>query len=133
MLGNDAREHVGARADYELDRVLREVAVLHRRVAELRRRQRNGEPDRQSETFAGWMTIHIGLFKLPRAKKGSGQWRVSQGRSGVLFDSAAPNVNPGAISRGTCMTDLWVYDSLPANVRGSRDDGNLPFHFEPPP
>ena len=31
------------------------------------------------------------------------------------------------------MTDLWVYDSLPANVRSSRDDGNLPFHFEPPP
>ena len=57
----------------------------------------------------------------------------AQGRSCVLFDSAAPNVNPGAISRGTCMTDLWVYDSLPANVRGSRDDGNLPFHFEPPP
>ena len=31
-----------------------------------------------------------------------------QGRSCVLFDSAAPNVNPGAISRGTCMTDIWV-------------------------
>jgi hypothetical protein len=30
------------------------------------------------------------------------------------------------------MTDLWVYDSLPANIRGNRDDGNLPFHFEPP-
>lgn len=56
----------------------------------------------------------------------------AQGRSCVLFDSAAPNVNPGAISRGTCMTDLWVYDRLPANIRGSRDDGNLPFHFEPP-
>src|SRR5215472_4167244 len=57
----------------------------------------------------------------------------AQGRSCVLFDFAAPNVNPGAISRGACMTDLWVYDSLPANVRGSRDDGNLQFHFEPPP
>src|SRR4029077_15359864 len=56
----------------------------------------------------------------------------AQGRSCVLFDSAAPNVNPGAISRGTCMTDLWVYHSLPANIRGVRDDGNLPFHFEPP-
>jgi hypothetical protein len=31
-----------------------------------------------------------------------------QGRSCVLFDSAAPNVNPGAINRGTCMTDIWV-------------------------
>ena len=56
----------------------------------------------------------------------------AHGRSGVLFDSAAPNVNPGAISRGTCMTDLWVYDSLPALIGGDRDDGNLPFHFEPP-
>ncbi|MGB6658361.1 MAG: hypothetical protein WBE90_04505 [Xanthobacteraceae bacterium] len=49
------------------------------------------------------------------------------GRSCVLFDSAAPNVNPGAISRGTCMTDVWVYQTAPAS-----DDGNLPFHFEPP-
>ena len=54
------------------------------------------------------------------------------GRSGVLFDSAAPNVNPGAISRGTCMTDIWVYQTAPAVISGARDDGNLPFHFEPP-
>ncbi len=56
----------------------------------------------------------------------------AQGRSCVLFDSAAPNVNPGAISRGTCMTDLWVYQAAPAVISGTRDDGNLPFHFEPP-
>ena len=55
-----------------------------------------------------------------------------QGRSCVLFDSAAPNVNPGAISRGTCMTDIWVYQTAPAIISGRRDDGNLPFHFEPP-
>jgi hypothetical protein len=55
-----------------------------------------------------------------------------QGRSGVLFDSAAPNVNPGAISRGTCMTDISVYKTAPAIIAGTRDDGNLPFHFEPP-
>jgi len=54
------------------------------------------------------------------------------GRSCVLFDSAAPNVNPGAISRGTCMTDVWVYQAAPAVISGTRDDGNLPFHFEPP-
>ena len=54
------------------------------------------------------------------------------GRSCVLFDSAAPNVNPGAISRGTCMTDVWVYQTAPAIISGTRDDGNLPFHFEPP-
>jgi hypothetical protein len=56
----------------------------------------------------------------------------AQGRSCVLFDSAAPNVNPGAISRGTCMTDVWVYQNVPAIISGTRDDGNLPFHFEPP-
>ena len=54
------------------------------------------------------------------------------GRSRVLFDSAAPNVNPGAVVRGTCMTDLWVFKELPAPISGTRDDGKLPFHFEPP-
>ena len=56
----------------------------------------------------------------------------ANGRSRVLFDSAAPNVNVGAISRGACMTDVWVYQSSPAPIGGERDDGNLPFHFEPP-
>jgi mannose-6-phosphate isomerase-like protein (cupin superfamily) len=57
----------------------------------------------------------------------------AHGRSRVLFDSAAPNVNPGAISKGTCMTEVWVYKSSPAVISGEADDGNLPFHFEPPP
>src|SRR6266566_771851 len=26
----------------------------------------------------------------------------------------------------------WVYESAPAIISGARDDGNLPFHFEPP-
>ncbi len=56
----------------------------------------------------------------------------ANGRSRVLFDGPAPNVNPGAISKGTCMTDVWVYESSPAVIAGERDDGNLPFHFEPP-
>src|SRR5262249_18633315 len=56
----------------------------------------------------------------------------AQGRSCVLFDSAAPNVSPGAISRGTCMTDVSVAERAPAILSGNRDDGNLPFHFEPP-
>ena len=56
----------------------------------------------------------------------------ADGRSRVLFDSAAPNVNVGAISKGACMTDVWVYKSAPAPITGERDDGNLPFHFEPP-
>jgi hypothetical protein len=56
----------------------------------------------------------------------------ASGRSRVLFDSAAPNVNPGAIVPGTAMTDIWVYRETPAPIGGDRDDGNLPFHFEPP-
>jgi hypothetical protein len=56
----------------------------------------------------------------------------AQGRSRVLFDSAAPNVNPGAIRAGTCMTDVWVYERCPAPISGERDDGRLPFSFEPP-
>lgn len=56
----------------------------------------------------------------------------AQGRSCVLYDSAAPNVNPGAIRPGTCMTDAWVYTECPAPLAGERDDGRLPFSFEPP-
>ena len=56
----------------------------------------------------------------------------AQGRSCVLFDSAAPNVNANAFKKGTGMTDVWVFDSCPATISGARDDGALPFHFEPP-
>lgn len=56
----------------------------------------------------------------------------AQGRSRVLYDSAAPNVNPGAIRPGTCMTDVWVYTNCPVDISGDRDDGRLPFSFEPP-
>jgi uncharacterized cupin superfamily protein len=56
----------------------------------------------------------------------------AKGGSRVLFDSAAPNVNPGAIRPGTCMTDIWVYQNCPAPISGDRDDGRLPFSFEPP-
>jgi hypothetical protein len=56
----------------------------------------------------------------------------AQGRSCVLYDSAAPNVNANAFKKGTAMTDVWVFESCPAIVTGTRDDGNLPFHFEPP-
>ncbi len=57
----------------------------------------------------------------------------AQGRSKVLFDSAAPNVNPNSFKKGTGMTDIWVFHNCPANIQGDKDDGNLPFHFEPPP
>jgi hypothetical protein len=56
----------------------------------------------------------------------------AQGRSKVLFDSAAPNVNPAPIRAGAGMTDIWVYQGCPANLSGERDDGRLPFNFEPP-
>jgi mannose-6-phosphate isomerase-like protein (cupin superfamily) len=56
----------------------------------------------------------------------------AQGRSRVLFDSAAPNANPGAVSPSNGMTDLWVYKTSPAPISGERDDGRLPFSFEPP-
>jgi hypothetical protein len=55
-----------------------------------------------------------------------------QGLSGVLFDSAAPNVKISLFQPGTNMTDVWVFHSCPALITGTRDDGNLPFHFEPP-
>jgi len=57
----------------------------------------------------------------------------AQGRSRVLFDGPAPNVNPGVVSPSAGMTDIWVFHSCPAIISGERDDGNLPFHFEPPP
>jgi hypothetical protein len=56
----------------------------------------------------------------------------AQGRSKVLFDSAAPNVNPGAVNPSAGMTDVWVWKSMPAPISGERDDGRLPFNFEPP-
>src|SRR5678816_1796280 len=56
----------------------------------------------------------------------------AQGRSCVLFDSAAPNVKTSPFQKGTNMTDIWVFHACPAVITGARDDGNLPFHFEPP-
>ncbi len=56
----------------------------------------------------------------------------AEGRSCILFDSEAPNVQRGVYSAGTGMTDVWVYESSPAIISGNRDDGNLPFNFEPP-
>lgn len=56
----------------------------------------------------------------------------AQGRSRVLFDSAAPSVKASAFKKGTGMTDIWTFDACPASISGERDDGNIPFHFEPP-
>ncbi len=56
----------------------------------------------------------------------------AQGRSCVLIDSAAPGVMANTFKKGTGMTDIWKFDTCPAPLSGERDDGNLPFHFEPP-
>ena len=42
----------------------------------------------------------------------------ADGKSRVLWDSAAPNANPGAIRPGTGMTDVWVYQECPAPSSG---------------
>ena len=56
----------------------------------------------------------------------------AQGRSCVLVDSSAPGVKASAFKKGTGMTDIWKFDTCPALISGNRDDGNIPFHFEPP-
>ena len=56
----------------------------------------------------------------------------AQGRSRVLIDSAAPGVMANTFKKGTGMTDIWLFDSCPAPISGERDDGNVPFVFEPP-
>jgi quercetin dioxygenase-like cupin family protein len=55
-----------------------------------------------------------------------------RGRSRVLYDGPAPRVKASAFKKGTGMTDIWMYESSPAPLGGERDDGDLPFHFEPP-
>lgn len=54
------------------------------------------------------------------------------GRSTVLFDSAAPNVNVGGIAASAGMTDIWAFSSCPVSLVGTRDDGADPFRFDPP-
>jgi hypothetical protein len=56
----------------------------------------------------------------------------AQGRSRVLYDGPAPGVKANTFKKGTGMTDIWQFDTCPAPLSGTRDDGNLPFHFEPP-
>ena len=56
----------------------------------------------------------------------------AQGRSRVLIDSAAPGVKANTFKKGTGMTDIWLWEACPAPISGERDDGDVPFHFEPP-
>ena len=73
--------------------------------------------------------MNHGLKPIRRVVTGDDE----QGRSGVLFDSAAPRVLANSFKRGTGMTDIWIFQTCPAVISGTRDDGDLPFHFEPAP
>ncbi len=55
------------------------------------------------------------------------------GRSRVVWDGPAPNAIGAPVGPGRGMTDLWVFHSSPAPLSGERDDGHLPYNFEPPP
>ncbi|HEY7066535.1 MAG TPA: cupin domain-containing protein [Chloroflexota bacterium] len=59
--------------------------------------------------------------------------RDERGRSGVLWDGPAPNAIGAPVRAGAGMTDLWVYHRSPALISGERDDGHLPYSFDPPP
>jgi uncharacterized cupin superfamily protein len=56
----------------------------------------------------------------------------AQGRSGVLYDSAAPNYFPRPT--GTCFYELWTLDDVPAAIAGAADAGaaGRPFLHSPP-
>ena len=56
-----------------------------------------------------------------------------RGRSRVLWDGPAPNAIGAPVRPGAGMTDLWVYHRSPAIIAGERDDGRLPYSFDPPP
>jgi hypothetical protein len=56
----------------------------------------------------------------------------AQGRSCVLYDSAAPNVRPDVTRRGGGMVEFWCFDAMPVDISGTRDDGQPPFTHDPP-
>ena len=56
----------------------------------------------------------------------------AQGRSRVLIDSASPGVIANTFKKSMAMPDIGLFDSCPAPIGGERDDGNVPFVFEPP-
>ena len=56
----------------------------------------------------------------------------SGGRSVVLYDSAAPNVNVGGVASSAGMTDIWAFPHCPVPLGETRDDGAGPFRFDPP-
>ena len=59
----------------------------------------------------------------------------ANGRSCVIFDSAAPNIKPRPGSPGTYYCEIWTFDSVPVDISGNRDDGfvDKPVAHAPPP
>lgn len=55
------------------------------------------------------------------------------GRSRVIWDGPAPNSIGAPAYPGGGMLEFWRFDTCPVPLSGDRDDGNLPFHFEPTP
>ena len=56
----------------------------------------------------------------------------ANGRSVVLYDSAAPNVNVGGVAASAGMTDIWAFQQCPVPLDRADDDGAGPFRFDPP-
>jgi hypothetical protein len=56
----------------------------------------------------------------------------AQGKSCVLYDSAAPNVRADAARPGGGMVEFWCFPSVPVDMAGDRDDGQPPFTHDPP-
>src|SRR3954451_12271765 len=56
----------------------------------------------------------------------------ASGRSVVLYDSAAPNVNVGGVAASAGMTDIWAFQQCPVPLDSTSDDGACPFRFDPP-
>lgn len=69
-----------------------------------------------------------GIRPIRRVVTGSN----AEGKSCVLYDSAAPSVHANRFKQGTGMTDIWLWEKCPVPIGGTRDDGHVAFHFEPP-
>ena len=55
-----------------------------------------------------------------------------RGKSKVVWDGAAPDMNPNPIP-GSGWIDFWVWNDSPAPLSGTNDDGSLPYDFPGPP
>jgi len=56
----------------------------------------------------------------------------AQGRSCVIYDSAAANTKPDPTRPGGGMTEMWCFQNVPVNLAGSKDEGLPPFTHDPP-